>query len=327
MASPTHKSASALKQFTADASFDQPKPRSRDDISALMAKIHEVIIYSDFVTKLNRVGKRQKRVLVITNKAIYNFLPRKYTKWKRRILLKDINAVTTTGVGEFVLHVPTEYDYRYHSVGREKLLTCLLQVYLSAMHKQLRRNYSRMYDLRHVVMTKNMNKRDKDKIAQLLLGLDHTVGSSSATTATTTTTAGKSSFTDLPNQQPCFILDGASNAGETTKIQRVFEPGVANDNSTPPPLPTAGAAPASLVHEQIGHVDDEEITWEPLEQQAADVQPLEQQAADVPVLLRKYVQANGHRQLVETHHQCMRELQIHFIFRVEAICWGDVWSA
>ena len=141
--------------------------------------------------------------------AIYNFVPRKYTKWKRRILLKDVDAcvvvpvvvvpivstflslvthhrrgsclillfrVTQTTVKdshEFVLHVPSQYDYRYlrsivavpatgvfdsefwpcsihssilpfdidfhlRSMDREKLLTCLLQVYSSATHKRVR---------------------------------------------------------------------------------------------------------------------------------------------------------------------------------------------
>jgi len=145
---------------TADVSFDKLKLGSHPDISALMAKTGEVVIYSDFVTKLNRVNKQQERVIVMTDKAIYNFVPNKYTKWKRRIPLNAIDAATQTTGGasiEFVLHVPTQYDYRYQSFRREKFLTCLAQVYLSATHKQLRRNYSRTKNLKHIMMTKSMS--------------------------------------------------------------------------------------------------------------------------------------------------------------------------
>jgi len=43
---------------TTNVSFDHLNLGSRGDISALMAKTGEVIIYSDFVSKLNRVDKK-----------------------------------------------------------------------------------------------------------------------------------------------------------------------------------------------------------------------------------------------------------------------------
>ena len=46
-----------------------------------------------------------------------------------------------------------------------------------------------------------------------------------------------------------------------------------------------------------GHDDDEERTWE----------ALEQLVEDVPVLVAKWVQADGHQQLVAAHRRAVRE--------------------
>lgn len=61
---------------------------------------------------------------MITDKAFYNM---KKTSIKRRIDLNFIKGITTSTVGtEFVLHVPSEYDYRYSStLHREKIIAIL----------------------------------------------------------------------------------------------------------------------------------------------------------------------------------------------------------
>ena len=47
-----------------------------------------------------------------------------------------------------------------------------------------------------------------------------------------------------------------------------------------------------------GHIDDEdERTWE----------PLEQLVEDVPILIAKYVRDEGHQQLTAAHQQCVRD--------------------
>ena len=50
-----------------------------------------------------------------------------------------------------------------------------------------------------------------------------------------------------------------------------------------------------LVHWQR-HEDDDEDTWE----------PLEQLVQDVPALIAKYVKDDGHHQLVAAHRRCVR---------------------
>eukprot|EP01084_Bolivina_argentea_P242600 406929_1 len=77
----------------------------------------EVILYSNNVQKINRKSKLQQRILVITDKAIYNFTPgTPIGKLKRRISLKQIDTISISSclnITDIVLHIPTEYDYLY----------------------------------------------------------------------------------------------------------------------------------------------------------------------------------------------------------------------
>ena len=72
----------------------------------------EKIIFSDSITKINKKLVEQKRVLIITDQALYNF---KENKLKRRIPVKSIKAITASKTSdEFVIHgEESEYDYNY----------------------------------------------------------------------------------------------------------------------------------------------------------------------------------------------------------------------
>ena len=89
---------------------------------------NEVVLLSSKVYKYNDAGKQQERVILVTNFAIYNLLPANMVssfmqilnssaRVKRKISLDKIHAVTISRFGfEFVLHVPSEYDYRFSSI-------------------------------------------------------------------------------------------------------------------------------------------------------------------------------------------------------------------
>jgi len=103
----------------------------------------EQVVYSNQVTKINRKGKEQLRTLLITNKAVYNCMPRNVSRCKRRIPIQDIASVTLSTVSdEFVLHVPIDYDYRFKSKDKEiigkVLKNCFREVY-NNMHLPLQR--------------------------------------------------------------------------------------------------------------------------------------------------------------------------------------------
>ena len=73
----------------------------------------EQIFMSCQILKFNDYKKKQERNLLITTKAVYNL---KGIDIKRKISLEKIKAVSVSSMGtEFVLHIPSEYDYRYAS--------------------------------------------------------------------------------------------------------------------------------------------------------------------------------------------------------------------
>eukprot|EP00475_Leptophrys_vorax_P019702 TRINITY_DN26_c0_g4_i1.p1 TRINITY_DN26_c0_g4~~TRINITY_DN26_c0_g4_i1.p1 ORF type:complete len:533 (-),score=161.59 TRINITY_DN26_c0_g4_i1:43-1641(-) len=84
----------------------------------ISGKSKEKVVYSDMVVKINKRGVPQNRVLMITDKAVYNMKSGDYSSYKRRIPLENIGAVCISSLDEskeFVIHVPDEYDYRYQS--------------------------------------------------------------------------------------------------------------------------------------------------------------------------------------------------------------------
>jgi len=76
------------------------------------------------VIKINAKGKKQARVLVVTDQAMYN-LDEKY-KCKRRIVVSQLAGLTESkSSDQFVVHVPSEYDYHYSSANASQIRDAL----------------------------------------------------------------------------------------------------------------------------------------------------------------------------------------------------------
>eukprot|EP01084_Bolivina_argentea_P092160 165835_1 len=74
----------------------------------------EQIILSSRIIKINKKGKQQKRILLLTDKALYNLKENKLHSCQRRIIFNLIESISISSTSnEFTIHVPTEYDYRY----------------------------------------------------------------------------------------------------------------------------------------------------------------------------------------------------------------------
>jgi len=124
----------------------------------------EIVKFSDFVMKINKREKEQTRVLLITNKAVYNLMPNNYGKCKRRIAIDEIASVTGSSVSdEFVLHVPAEYDYRFKSAKKEvicKVLQDLYKKYIQKHEKNKKKRLNVVFiqqgDLKDRALTKQM---------------------------------------------------------------------------------------------------------------------------------------------------------------------------
>jgi hypothetical protein len=53
----------------------------------------EAILFADNVTKINRYGTRQMRTVVITSLAVFNFKPKAYKSFQRRVAVSYMDAL------------------------------------------------------------------------------------------------------------------------------------------------------------------------------------------------------------------------------------------
>eukprot|EP00298_Acanthocystis_sp_HF-20_P007658 c17198_g1_i1.p1 GENE.c17198_g1_i1~~c17198_g1_i1.p1 ORF type:complete len:215 (-),score=48.09 c17198_g1_i1:96-740(-) len=88
------------------------------------------ILFADYAIKVNRKNKMQKRLIIITDNALYNMDPTNY-KVKRRIPIVDIGSISMSNLPDnfFAIHVPSEYDYLMVSVRKTEIVTLLMREY------------------------------------------------------------------------------------------------------------------------------------------------------------------------------------------------------
>ena len=69
---------------------------SSTSVRSVLGKYHEAnteaetVYFSDFIIKINPQGRPQERLLLISNKAVYNLMPNDYKKCKRRVEIAKI---------------------------------------------------------------------------------------------------------------------------------------------------------------------------------------------------------------------------------------------
>jgi serum/glucocorticoid-regulated kinase 2 len=87
--------------------------------------VAEKTYYSGRIVKITSKGRWNLRILLITDKAIYNLSVSSVGTCKRRILIENVTSITASRLSsEVVLHVPSEYDFRFQTVSfRESFLT------------------------------------------------------------------------------------------------------------------------------------------------------------------------------------------------------------
>jgi len=81
------------------------------------------------VTKYNRWNMGQSRILLLTNKFLYNIHK---SHVQRRISISGIKAVTKstkTDNQQFIVHIMSEYDYMFSSEFRREIFDALKWVY------------------------------------------------------------------------------------------------------------------------------------------------------------------------------------------------------
>ncbi|KRX05676.1 Protein kinase-like domain [Pseudocohnilembus persalinus] len=99
-------------------------------------KKQEMIYLSINLVKINKRTTEQQRMLIITNLGIYNVKKRDV---RRTVKIENIAGVTISNSStEFVIHGLGEYDLRYKSPDREKILKYLIISYTKAQNKKLK---------------------------------------------------------------------------------------------------------------------------------------------------------------------------------------------
>lgn len=116
----------------------------------------ERVVWSSNELKVNWRGKSQKRVLVITNKALYNFRPKDIVNFKRRIRLSTIGCLTISSkADEFILQIPEEYDYRYRSQNTRKIALLLRNLIMEDEGRKLKISIADQGQIEEFIVTKH----------------------------------------------------------------------------------------------------------------------------------------------------------------------------
>lgn len=118
----------------------------------------EIIYLSCPIFKFNDYKKKQERSLLVTNLAVYNV---KGTDVKRRIEVQKIKGISFSKIGtEFILHIPSEYDYRYASSDlRDRIIYSILKAYWKVTGEKLPIYYREEISLVMYAMTKEDKRR------------------------------------------------------------------------------------------------------------------------------------------------------------------------
>ena len=137
----------------------------KDDPEIKTILSHEDIYYSGKIIKVRQgiFSSNQDRVILITNKAIYNL---KIKEKKRRIDLEKIAGITISRItDQFVIHCKNEeYDYLYISPNRLKIIELLEAVYEASTQNELLFYIANDKDLTKYVVNKSDRKKIKKEM-------------------------------------------------------------------------------------------------------------------------------------------------------------------
>ena len=121
----------------------------------------ESLLFSDNILKINRLGIRQERMIVLTKKALYNI--KNKTVIRRRTELKSIIGITATeNTDEFIIHcAELDHDYDYVSQNKIKIIQILAESYKAETQQDLPFVKTDAKSIKNYVTAKGDKKKDK----------------------------------------------------------------------------------------------------------------------------------------------------------------------
>ena len=135
---------------------------------------NEELLFSNQITKIKK-NTAEERVIVLTNKFLYNLKGKKY---RSKIDIRNITGITISKVSdEFVIHTcEIEYDFHYSCEKRTLILEILARVYYFLTRAKLDLSLVEDDMLDHYVTQKSDKKANKGKTKfdpQRFIDIDH----------------------------------------------------------------------------------------------------------------------------------------------------------
>ena len=135
---------------------------------------NEELLFSNQITKIKK-NTAEERVIVLTNKFLYNLKGKKY---RSKIDIRNITGITISKVSdEFVVHTcEIEYDFHYSCEKRTLILEILARVYYFLTRAKLDLSLVEDDMLDHYVTQKSDKKANKGKTKfdpQRFIDIDH----------------------------------------------------------------------------------------------------------------------------------------------------------
>jgi class 3 adenylate cyclase len=247
-APPHHASSSSVSSLLSTLkqgqTFDYLRAGSNADLVKLLAasakaegiSTSETVLFADELIKINRKQKRQERVLVVTDRALYNFAVDSFKSFKRRIPVASLKGVIMSkGSDELVLQVSDDYDYRYDCRRRSELLEMLSRAFEAAhvgqgSSVQLMVSFSDEAQLKDQVLTK-----DHLKAMQHMTVSEATAGNGKAVPAQTAQQQQQQPHQRQPS--------GGTHASAPPAATVIVEP-PSTAYSSPSPAPASASTPS-----------------------------------------------------------------------------------
>ena len=127
--------------------YDELDVRGRADTKSFLQE-SEQVLFSGLVQKINKYKVSQERILVVTNKYLYNIVPKDTmvssiaqffspnSALRRKISTGKISEITVSIhplSEQFIVHVEGEYDYRYSGAGkRDKIIEAIIHAHFES---------------------------------------------------------------------------------------------------------------------------------------------------------------------------------------------------
>lgn len=105
------------------------------------------VLFADVIAKVNRSNRMVKRVLIITEKALY-FLEAETFRLKKRVPLVIVESLSLSEYNDFffAVNVPEDFDHLLISTRKTEIVTALNMAVQRSLGRELNVKFSNKFD-------------------------------------------------------------------------------------------------------------------------------------------------------------------------------------